>query len=122
MGIVKFGQRSIDDRLARAASGLKHIKPPTGVGFVIEVNFDAKVEKAAAKDPLLIKDFEAAAEDTVSRFVEFVGLKMKATDELVQKLIDANKPRHTLDLVDFLGCPCRFLLYQAPRQFALQGN
>lgn len=92
MGIVRFGQRSIDDRLARAASGLKHVKPPTGVAFVIEVNFDAKVEKAAAKDPLLIKDFEAAAADTVDRFVEFVGLKMKATDAAVQKLIDANKP------------------------------
>lgn len=92
MGVVKFGQRSIDDRLARAASGLTHVKPPTGVAFVIEVNFDAKVEKAAAKDPLLIKEFEEAAEDTVQRFVEFVGLKMKATDALVQKLIDANKP------------------------------
>ena len=64
---------------------------PTRVSFVIKVELDAKIEKAALADPLLRKEFEDAAQDTIARFVEFVGLKMKATDQAVQKLIDANK-------------------------------
>jgi hypothetical protein len=91
MGAATFGRRSIDDLLAKKASGLKHVKAPTGVAFKVEVVFDPKVEKAALKDPLLIKEFEEAAEDTAQKFVEFVGLKMKATDEAIDKLIAANK-------------------------------
>jgi hypothetical protein len=81
----------LDARLAKEANGLKHVKAPTSVVFVIKVAFDSKVEKAALKDPLLRQEFEEAAADTIDRFVEFVGLKMKATDPLIQKLLDANK-------------------------------
>lgn len=84
-------KESLDGALAKEASGLRQVKAPTGVSFVIKVNFDAKIEKAALADPLLRKDFEDAAQDTIARFVEFVGLKMKATDLAVQKLLDANK-------------------------------
>jgi hypothetical protein len=81
----------LDARLAKQASGLKHIKAPTGVEFTVTVDFDKKIEKAAMKDPLLIAGFDAAARDTADRFVEFVGLKMKATEQLVQKALEANK-------------------------------
>ena len=91
MGTVVYGKSSIDSQLQKKATGLKYVKAPTGVAFKIEVTFDAKVEKAAVKDPLLAKEFEEAADDTISRFVDFVGLKMKATDDLVQKLMDQNK-------------------------------
>lgn len=81
----------LDAALAKEASGLKQVKAPTGVSFVIKVDFDAKVEKAALADPLLRKEFEDAAQDTIARFVEFVGLKMKATDAAVLKLMEANR-------------------------------
>jgi hypothetical protein len=67
----------LDAALAKEASGLKQVKPPTGVNFVIKVDFDAKIEKAALADPLLRKDFEDAAQDTIARFVEFVGLQKR---------------------------------------------
>ncbi len=85
-------KQRLDARLAKEAAGLTHIKPPTGVEFVVTVNFDAKVEKAAIKDPLLIAGFDRAAADTVDRFVQLVGLKMRNADQLIQKALEANKP------------------------------
>jgi hypothetical protein len=84
-------KEKIDSRLASEASGLKQVKAPTGVSFLIKVDFDSKVEKAAMKDPMLRKEFEDAARETIDKFVELVGLKMKATDAQVVKLIAANK-------------------------------
>jgi len=84
-------KEKIDDRLAKQASGLTHVKAPTNVTFVIKVDFDSKIQKAAMADPLLRKDFDDAAIDTIDRFVQFVGLKMKATDELATKLINTNR-------------------------------
>jgi len=81
----------LDAALAKQASGLTQIKAPTNVTFVIKVDFDAKIEKAALADPLLRKEFEDAAQDTIARFVEFVGLKMKATEQEVVRLLGANK-------------------------------
>jgi hypothetical protein len=50
----------LDAKLTKAASGLKFVAAPTGVAFVIKVDFDSKVEKAAMADPLLRKDFDDA--------------------------------------------------------------
>jgi hypothetical protein len=81
----------LDAKLAKEARGLKFVVAPTNVTFVIKVDFDSKVEKAAMADPLLRKDFDDAGQDTIERFVEFVGLKMKSTDQQVGKLVDQNK-------------------------------
>jgi hypothetical protein len=85
-------KQRLDARFAKEAAGLKHVKPPVNVEFSFIVSFDAKVEKAALKDSLLIGEFDKAGMDTVDRFVQFVGMKMKATDQLVQKALEANKP------------------------------
>ena len=84
-------KEKLDAKLEKEARGLKFVVAPKNVGFVIKVDFDSKVEKAAMADPLLRKDFEDAAIDTIDRFVEFVGLKMKATEQIVTKLVDQNK-------------------------------
>ena len=81
----------LDAKLAKEARGLKFVVAPTNVTFVIKVDFDSKVEKAAMADPLLRKDFDDAGQDTIERFVELVGLKMKSTDQQVGKLVDQNK-------------------------------
>ncbi|HUB79431.1 MAG TPA: hypothetical protein VMB03_11565 [Bryobacteraceae bacterium] len=84
-------KEKLDAKLAKEAAGLKYVVAPTNCTFLIKVDFDAKVEKAAMADPLLRKDFDDAGQDTIGRFVEFVGLKMKSTNELVGKLLLANK-------------------------------
>ena len=81
----------LDSKLAKEANGLKFVVAPANVTFVIKVDFDKKVEKAAMADPLLRKDFDDAGQDTIERFVEFVGLKMKSTNQQVNKLVDQNK-------------------------------
>ena len=50
----------LDAKLAKEARGLKFVVAPTNVTFVIKVDFDSKVEKAAMADPLLRKDFDDA--------------------------------------------------------------
>jgi hypothetical protein len=81
----------LDAKLAKEAAGLKFVVAPTNCTFLIKVDFDKKVEKEAMADPLLRKEFDDAGQDTIGRFVEFVGLKMKSTNEQVTKLVTQNK-------------------------------
>jgi hypothetical protein len=76
----------------RQASGLKHIKPPTGVEFVFSVLFDPKIDKEAQKDPLLTGQFDKAGYGTGGRFVQSVGLRMRAAHQTIHKAIEADRP------------------------------
>ncbi|MCY2996103.1 MAG: hypothetical protein NTY19_50880 [Planctomycetota bacterium] len=90
-------KEKLDDKLANAAKGLKFIEPPTKVEFKIEVKFDAKIEKEALKDPLLRKEFDDAAIDTINRFVELIKRKMEQSDKEVEKLVNANLRKEAED-------------------------
>src|SRR5204862_325030 len=83
-----FSRRPVPDD-ASIVDHHQHLASPEGVKLLNRSLPPISVPAEVAS--LLRKEFEDAAQDTIGRFVEFVGLKMKATDQAVLKLLDANK-------------------------------
>lgn len=112
-------KEKLDTKLAKEAGGLKLVAPPANVAFLIKVNFDGKIEKAAMADPLLRQDFEDAGQDTIALFVEFVGKKMKATETQVAKLLDQNKLAEAIAANDKMNKDIEMMRLSA-QQFGVQ--
>jgi hypothetical protein len=63
-----------------SASGLKMVKPPA-LSFKVEFELDKKIEKEAAKDPLLQQEFKNAAQAVYDQTVKNIEQKCKAFDK-----------------------------------------
>lgn len=68
-------------------SGLKMVEPPD-LSFKIEVAFDRKVEKEAAKDPLLLQEFQSQADDILTQTKRTIEQKCKVFDRLFVDMIN----------------------------------
>jgi len=68
------------------AAGLKYVKPPV-YNFKIEVELDKKIEKEAAKDPLLLQEFKDEANKVLDQSVATVEQKCKVFDKLFDGMI-----------------------------------
>jgi hypothetical protein len=73
-------------KVAVDVSGLKMVKPPE-LSFKVEIDLDKKIEKEAAKDPLLQNEFKDQAKEILDMTTKMIEQKCKVFDKLFVDMV-----------------------------------
>ena len=83
-------------KVAVDVSGLQMVKPPE-LSFKVEIDLDKKIEKEAAKDPLLQQEFKDQAKEILDMTKKMIEQKCKVFDKLFVSMIDKGASKADVD-------------------------
>lgn len=86
--MLDMASSSMDAEIARKAGKLEVMTPPKGMSFKVEVEFDSKIEKEVAKDPLVQQEMKDAVKAVYDDLVERIAQNLQKTDKGAQQLRD----------------------------------
>ncbi len=84
---VIYKKRSMDADIS--VSGLKYLKPPS-LTFEAKADFDGKIFDQVAKDTVLLKEMNQAADAVYDQTTKGIRSKLSAFEDLIGKMVDKN--------------------------------
>lgn len=101
--MLSMSGSTMDSDIARKAGTLEVMTAPKGMSFKVEVEFDSKIDKEVAKDPLLQNEMKDAVKAVYDDLVDRIGTNLKTTDKGAVQLRDSNQLDKMKKLVEVVN-------------------
>jgi DNA repair exonuclease SbcCD ATPase subunit len=101
--MFEMSASAMDRHIAAKSGALQVMVAPKGMSFKVEVEFDSKVEKSVAKDPLVMQEMSDAIKAVYEDLVARIGDNLQKTDRGAVQLRDSNQLDKLKKLVEVVG-------------------
>ena len=101
--IFEMSGSAMESAVARQAGRLEVMAAPRGMGFKVEIEYDSKIEKEAAKDPLLDQEMRDAIRAVYDDLIERIADNLEKTDRGAIQLRDTNQLEKMKKLVEVVS-------------------
>ena len=101
--IFEMSGSAMESAVARQAGTLEVMAAPRGMGFKVEIEYDSKIEKEAAKDPLLDQEMRDAIRAVYDDLIERIADNLEKTDRGAIQLRDTNQLEKMKKLVEVVS-------------------
>jgi len=103
MAKVSYKPGDLDADVARAAGTLQVMTCPKGLGFKVDVEYDAKMEKEIGADPLMAQEMWLDVKAVYKDLVDRIGENLKNTDRGAITLRNAKEADKLKKLVEVVN-------------------